>query len=456
MAFQQGLSGLNTSSKAIDVTSHNVANASTVGFKSGSVVFGDLYAAAMSGSAPSPAGSQIGSGSAVNAVRQAFTQGNRTTSSNPLDMAVNGVGFFRMVRTDGTIAYSRNGQFIKDENGFISNATGDKLTGYAVISQGNGQTLFAGEPSVIHIDTSNVSPRATTQSSFVMNLDSREVNPLEKTPPGSDITGFLGPSGTPANPVIIPPDSYNYTTSLNVFDSLGNMTQLQVYMVRDPATGTPPVSPNTWQVYGRLSSDVVPDPANPNISTGAPLELLGPLTFTEFGVLDTAVAGNGEYTLTRTAAQLGTGAADLTFTVDMTKATQWNSSSAVVSNNQDGYTTGRLVGMSVDNNGILQGRYSNNQTKDIAKIALVDFENPHGLISLGDNMWAESSISGQPIVGAPSTGNFGAVNSSMVEESNVDLTQELVNLIIYQRNYQANAQSIKTQDSILQTLVNLR
>ncbi len=445
MAFQQGLSGLNSSSKALDVISNNVANASTVGFKSSSAIFADMYASAMVGGVTNL---QVGIGSKVAAVAQSFTQGNLTATSNPLDMAINGNGFFRLQRSDGSIAYSRNGQFDVSKDGYVINAGGDKLTGYAVADNTITPPVFQGEPSALYIDTSSVSPRETGEASIGVNLDSKVKNPLDQTPAGSDITAFL-------NATSIPVDSYNYTTSMNVYDSLGNASMMNLYFVRDPDVAG--VSPNTWTVYGRLSNDVVPDPADPSLSTGTPLENLGTMTFTSFGVPDATVAGNGEFTITRTAAQLGTGADDLTFDLDLTKSTQWNIASGVTTApRQDGYTTGRLTGVSVSTEGVLQGTYSNGQVKAIGKLALAEFASPQGLISLGNNLWAESNDSGQPSVGAPGTGVLGTVTSGQIEESNVDLTQELVQMIVQQRNYQANAQSIRTQDQILQTLVNLR
>lgn len=445
MAFQQGLSGLNTSSRALDTISHNVANASTVGFKAGYTVFSDLYAGSMLGGASSL---QVGNGSKVAAVWQSFTQGNPVVTNNPLDMAITGNGFFRMALSDGTIGYTRNGQFDVSREGFIINANGDRLTGYAVADPDARPPQFQGEPSVLYVDTSHINPRETGEASLGANLDSRLRNPLDQTPPGGDITNFL-------NATSIPVDSYNYTTSMTVYDSLGNSSMLSLYFVRQPEVAG--VAPNTWEVYARLDNDVQPDPANPTVSLGLPLEHLGQVAFTEFGVPDTAVAGNGQFTLSRTAAELGTGADELTFELDLSRSTQWNTASGITTQpRQDGYTTGRLVSMSVNSAGVLEGVYSNDQTRAIGMLALADFSAPQGLVSLGGNMWAESYDSGEPSVGAPGTGVLGQVASGQIESSNVDLTDELVDMIIQQRNYQANAQSIRTQDQLLQTLVNLR
>nr|MBL8455099.1 flagellar hook protein FlgE [Zoogloeaceae bacterium] len=422
MAFQQGLSGLNSSSKAIDVTSNNIANASTVGFKSGNAQFADVYASALSGAST---GLQIGIGSTVNAVRQAFTQGNLATSNNPLDLAINGNGFFRMLRTDGSVAYTRNGQFDIDKNGYIVSAIGDKLTGFPVASQQGGITVFEGQPGLLRIDNANIEPRATQGIGVEVeaNLDSREVNPTLKDPPGPVFDGTLVP---------IPVASYNHTTSLNVFDSLGNAHSLTFYFVR-----TDPTVDRTWEVHTSLDGEAA--------------TLAGSLVFNDRGGFDAGATTALDFSATMT-----NGAADLDFTMDMSRLTQFGSSFAVTRLIQNGYSTGQITGLVTTREGVVQGRYSNGETKDIGKIALANFTSPNGLISLGNNLWAESPDSGQPVIGSPGTGVLGVISAGQVEESNVDLTQELVQLIIQQRNYQANAQSIRTQDQILQTLVNLR
>lgn len=444
MGFQQGLSGLYSSSQALDVISHNIANSSTVGFKAGTAIFSDVYASAMMLGGGSS--NQIGIGSRVSAVWQQFSQGNISPTGNALDMAINGNGFFRMIRTDGTIAYTRNGQFDANRDGYIINANGDRLTGYAAVTDANGNTMYAGEPTELYIDTTGMAPRETAESRIAVNLNSNEVNPLEKDPAGQDITTFL-------NQVNIPPDSYNFTTNYNVYDSLGNEHRMELYFVREPSVGG--VAPNQWRVYGRMSTDIQPDPANPGISLGAPLEDLGTLDFTAYGALDPA--GNSQYTITRSAAQIGTGADDMEFTIDLAGSTQWNDKNAVTTNPwQDGFTTGKITKLTVSEEGVLEGTYSNGLTRAIGKIALAHFRSPNGLIALGDNMYAESYDSGQPLVGAPRTSVLGSVLSQRVEDSNVDLTQELVDMIVQQRSYQANAQTIRTQDQILQTLVNLR
>lgn len=444
MAFQQGLSGLSASSKAIDVTSNNIANASTVGFKAGNAQFADVYASALSGAST---GLQIGIGGTVNSVRQAFTQGNLSTSNNPLDLAINGNGFFRIQRSDGSVAFSRNGQFDIDKDGYIVTAIGDRLTGFPVASQQGAITVFEGQAAPLQIDNSNIDPKLTERANMILNLDSREQSPLDLVPAVADITTYL-------NDVVVPVESYNYTTSLTAYDTLGNPITMTVYFVRQ--SGTP--SPNAWDVYARMSTDIIDDPLNPGQQiANVPIQSLGSIPFTENGKIDSAALTAAPLAnVVRTGAELGTGAGDLDITLDLLGTTQFGSPFAVTTLTQDGYTTGQITGLVTTRDGVVQGRYSNGQTKDIGRIALANFTSPNGLISLGNNLWAESPESGQPIIGSPGSGVLGVISAGVVEESNVDLTQELVQLIVQQRNYQANAQSIRTQDQLLQTLVNLR
>ncbi|NMG02930.1 flagellar hook protein FlgE [Azoarcus taiwanensis] len=413
MAFQQGLSGLASSSRAIDVVSNNIANSSTVGFKGATAQFADVYASALTGAVSTI---QVGIGATVNAVKQAFTQGNLTTTSNPLDMAINGNGFFRIQRNDGTFAYTRNGQFDVDREGYIITAQGERLTGYQVDPNG----LVGNVIGPLRVPQDEADPQATgseTGVSITANLDSRE---------GVPTTAPFDPLNT---------DSYNSTTSLTVYDSLGNPHTLSLYFVR-----TAPEIDRTWEVYASLDGDT------PNS--------IGSTVFQPNGRYDDAFPGT--FNFTRSAADLNNGAAALTFPIDLSNMTQFGSTFSVTEIQQDGYASGQVAGFAISRDGIIQGRYTNGQTRDLGQVTLVTFRSPNGLISLGNNLWAASPESGAPVEGRPGAGLNGVISAGQVEDSNVDLTQELVQLIIQQRNYQANAQSIRTQDQLLQTLVNLR
>ena len=406
MAFQQGLSGLNSSSKALDVAGNNIANASTVGFKSSSAHFADVYGASLQGGG----GSQIGIGATLGGVVQQYSQGNITATNNPLDIAINGTGFFGMSQ-NGSTSYTRNGQFHLDKDGYIINDQNRKLLG--VLADSTGTIPQTPPTDQLRVGFVTGTPAPTTDAAVTANLDSRQTAPA---------LAF-----DTANP-----DTYNSSTAMTVYDSLGNPHTLSYYFVKSSTA-------NQWNVYNGLD--------------GAALTAASPsstLTFSSSGVLTSAATISKSFAVT-------TGAVSpLTFDVNVANMTQFGSPFAVNDLSQNGFAPGNLAGVSVSKDGIVQARYDNGQVRDIGQVALFNFRNPNGLTSIGNNQWTETGDSGQPTPGNPNTGIFGVLQASAVEESNVDLTAELVNLIVQQRNYQASAQSIKTQDQILQTLVNIR
>lgn len=483
MSFQQGLSGLNTAAKQLDTIGNNVSNASTVGYKESQAQFADLYAASLSGGG----GVQTGTGVKLVAIAQQFTQGNITNTSNAMDTAINGPGFFQVTNQNGAILYTRNGQFQVDKNGGIVTNQGHKVMGYLATAG-----VLGAAQGALTVSTVDLSPRATASVSATANLDSREVVP---------INALFNP--TDAN-------SYNKSTSLAVYDSLGVSHMASLYFQRQPITtltpGSIPAASNTmtvantaglaigntvtlggvtytitavvngttltvtpasglaaagavttnagaavWKTYLTMDGSLVPLVAAP----------LATLTFNTSGALLTAVP-----TAPATAGPGGTVNSDPTYTplnaapqsinFDFNKMSQYGSNFGVSSLAQNGYTSGRLNGFSAGSDGTIQGRYSNGQTQTLGRLLLANFVNPQGLQPMGSNEWVETVASGGPLVGAPGSGNLGVVQSSAVEESNVDLTAELVNMITAQRVYQANAQTIKAQDSILQTITNLR
>lgn len=404
MSFQQGLSGLSAAAKGLDAVSNNVANANTVGFKGSGAQFSDVYAASVSGTGAA----QIGIGVNVSAVRQNFTQGNITVTNNPLDVAINGGGFFR-VNNNGSIGYTRNGQFMVDKQGYITNAAGARLTGYAANAMG---VIVPSSPVDLQVSSADLTPQVTTTAQLGLNLDSRAT--------------------TPAAPFLYTdPATYNSSTAMTVYDSLGNSHVQSIYFRKTAA--------NTWAMYTVLD--------------GVAASQTGPTTlgFDSAGALTTAMPLAAlTYPLTNGATT------PLSVAMDFTGSTQFGATFGVNRMVQNGYTSGRLSGLTIAPDGVVQGRYSNGQTRSLGQIVLVNFASPNGLQSQGGNMWLETSASGQPLVGTPNTGSLGALQSAAVEESNIDLTGELVNMITAQRIYQANAQTIKTQDQVLQTLVNLR
>lgn len=406
MAFEQGLSGLNAAARNLDVIGNNVSNANTVGFKSGDALFADVYANAVAGGGEL----NIGIGTAVEAVQQNFGQGTVTVSSNPLDIAINGNGLFRL-SDSGTITYSRNGQFHLDKSGYIVNAQGARLTGYGANAQG---VVVQSSPQDLQVGTADIAPNATTKAGVVANFDSRS----------AAIT-------TPFN--LTDPTTYNTSTSMSVFDTLGNAHTLSLYFAKSAA--------NTWNVYAAADGT--------QLGAGS----VGTVNFTTSGAINTATTAMPFALSIPTT----TGAATpLPVALDFTGTTQFGSAFGVTTLSQDGFTSGHLTGYNISADGVILGRYSNGQTRAQGQVVLANFKNLQGLQPLGNNLFAETSTSGQPLVGTANTGSLGTLQSGAVEDSNVDLTAELVNMITAQRVYQANAQTIKTQDQILQTLVNLR
>ena len=474
MSFEQGLSGLNAASKNLEVIGNNIANANTVGFKQSQAQFSDVFANALTGGGAS----QIGIGTRIAAVEQQFTEGNITSSNNPLDIAINGGGFFRM-SDNGTITYSRNGQFQLDKLGYIVNAANNKLTGYTASSAG---VLSAGSPVDLIINTADLAPKSTDSVVGLMNLDSRG-------------TALSSAAFDPTDPT-----TYNNSTSVSVFDSLGNSHTLQTFFVKTSpisltasttnasttmtvpstagmavgmvvsgsgipagttiasitngttlvlsaaatATGSASVTATTgaatWDVFTTVDGITPPLPATPATT----------MTFTGTGVAPTGATAT-------ISIPVATGATTpLSVNLDLSGSTQFGSNFSVNSLSQNGYTSGRLGGFDVSADGIIVGHYTNGQSQTLGQVVLANFVNPNGLQSVGSNAWTESATSGAPLVGTPNSGSLGVLQSSAVEDSNVDLTAELVNMITAQRAYQANAQTIKTQDQVMQTLVNLR
>ncbi|MDR0672773.1 MAG: flagellar hook protein FlgE [Zoogloeaceae bacterium] len=463
MAFQQGLSGLNVYAKGLDVVSHNIANASTVGFKASSAHFADVYAGALNGSA----NSQIGIGVSLMAVQQQFTQGNASITGYGMDMMINGNGFFRFQKSpaDLTPYYSRNGQFHLDKDGYIVNSNSCFLTGY---DSPDGETINTASIVPLTVGTGAIPPKQTGWSTLVdqtrgglamgVNLDARDERSAT-TSMGSDweqLTAFAWNATFQSS-------MFNYSTPAAIYDQAGTLHTLTNYYVRQGDTGA---AARTWDVYTVIDDKYLVS-ATPNT-----------LVFNADGTLSTTNA-RFEMDMSQTILQDGT-IVDLTadaptppatvsynwfnattpggfaFYLDLSETTQFGMPNNVDSTKQDGYIAGSLTNLSVSPEGYVMASYSNGQNKMMGQVILAEFANPHGLQSTGNNMWIETYTSGQATIGEPGGGTRGIIQSGSVEDSNTDLTQELVNMIVMQRNYQANAQTIRTQDQILQTLVNLR
>ena len=420
MSFQQGLSGLNASSKNLEIIGNNIANANTFGTKVSRAEFSDVYAAALNGAGAN----SVGIGTSMAAVAQQFTQGAITTSDNPMDLAINGAGFFQITDGKSPVQYSRNGQFKVDRDGFIVNAFGKKLMGYAADGLG---VIQPGQAVSLQLPTGGVSPKPTSRMDIEMNLDSRQ-----------GITTPVAGAAIDFNDAA----TYNNATSLTLYDAKGQEVALTYYFQKSAT--------DTWNVYATANGESVlgtpgaPDPIS-TITFAAdgsgPLSPIGPITFT----VPASVNSQGADTLELTDIILNTGG-----------ATQFGAAFSVTDLRQDGFSSGQLVAIAIENNGIITARYSNGQSRPAGQIEVATFRNPQGLQPSGSNAWSRTYASGDPVTGVPGDGNLGVLQSGALEESNVDLTGELVQMITAQRIYQANAQTIKAQDQVLQTLVNLR
>ncbi len=431
MSFNIGLSGLNAASTSLDVTGNNIANVGTTGFKSARAEFGDLYANSLflGGSRYT-----VGSGVTTQAISQQFTQGNVSTTGASLDLAINGNGFF-ITSNNGSTTYTRAGAFGTDSSGYIVDASGNRLQGYGVDADGE---VVEGILTDLTVSTAAVAPKASTSLTETLNLNSSDTVPTETPFDASDT------------------DTYNYTFSTDIYDSQGNAHSLSQYFVK--------TDQNTWTMY--VTVDGV-NPADPTSTDPYSADL----TFNSAGALtastssDFTVDSLGNLTLTNwvpaaknaagTMASNGASAATDGVTIDMSATSQYNSTSAVTAKSQDGYAPGNLSSLSIDSDGNLFGTYSNGQSKVIGQVALANFANVQGLTPVGGTGWKESYASGVPVIGAPNTGVMGDITAGALEDSNVDLTSELVNLIKAQSNYQANAKTISTESTIMQTILQM-
>jgi len=405
MPFSIALSGLNAASADLGVTANNVANVNTTGFKMSRAQFSEVFAVGTQ----SVSSSAAGSGVRLSEIAQQFTQGNIDFTDNALDLAIGGEGFF-VINDNGVRAYTRSGAFGVDNQGNVVNAQGARLQAYPFA--GNG--LFnTGTPQDLQLTIGANPPRATTSATFGINL-----------PANAPI---------PSNPVFDPsdPSSFNHTTSVTVYDSLGAAHTSTVYFIKDPA-------PNTWNTQVEVN--------------GAPVAGAAPIVFNPDGSLQSPAGG----LMPLAAFNPGTGASPINMSLDFSDATQFGSNFGVNSLSQDGFTTGRLTGVTVDSDGVVFARFTNGQSTSLGKLALANFVNPQGLQQLGDTSWGESFQSGDALLGEAGTASFGNIQSGALESSNVDLTAQLVQMITAQRNFQANAQMISTADTITQTVINIR
>jgi len=401
MSFKVALSGINSASADLDVISNNLANLSTTGYKTNRAEFASLVGA----SGAQATGVVQGRGAELAAVTRNFTQGNLETTGNALDIAIEGSGF--LVMSDGgALSYSRNGALVVDKNGFVVNSAGHRTQAFQPDASGN-ITSNVGD---LTVSTADSAPQASATLTAGFNLDATSANIA---------AAFnIGDSST-----------FHSTSSATIFDSLGVEHVFSSFFTKTAA--------NSWNMHASLDGAVV--------STN------NPMTFSSAGALTLPVGG--QFTLPLAP---GGGAALQNLVVDLNQSTQFGSPFSVNTLEQDGFATGRLIDVNVGSDGVVLARYSNGQSSAQGQVALANFANLQGLAEGSFGSWIETPDSGAPLVGAPGTASLGQVQAGALESSNVDVTEMLVNLITAQRNFQANAKTIETTDSLTQTVMNIR
>jgi flagellar hook protein FlgE len=412
MAFSTALSGLTAASSELDVTANNIANSNTIGFKDARAQFADVYAAG----AVNLNNSVIGQGVRLSSTKQQFTQGNISTSSSNLDLAISGDGFYTLKDANG-YAYSRNGQFGEDKAGNVISSTGQALQVYPPLVNGGFNT---GTLSNLNLQTAQSAPLATSIGTVILNLPAN-------TPP-------------PANAPFNATDSttYSQSTSTTVYDSLGNAYPATMFfsaVPAVPATVPPTATPNTWSVNMTVNSQ----PAGS-----------GTLVFNSSGAVTTPINGNLPFSYTPP-----NGALPMALAFNFSKTTQYGGQFGVSSITQNGYATGQLSTVAIDPTGIVSAVYTNGRSTQLGQLAMANFPNPQGLKQLGDTNWSETFTSGTVVKGVAGSAGFGSIQSGALESSNVDLTTQLVNMITAQRAFQANAQVITTANQESQTIINI-
>lgn len=447
MAFQTALSGLNAAAGNLNVTGHNIANASTTGFKKSRAEFSDVYAVSFGGTSKNA----TGSGVRLSSVSQQFQQGNIDFTDNNLDLAISGEGFFTL-SDNGEMMYSRAGSFSVDKNGYVINSHGQVLQAYDVDQTSGLVSNFTPRDLQLNLGANPAS--ATTRIDANINLDAASV-PVDGT----------------AYPVMDTndPNSYNFSTTTTIFDSLGVQHEATMYFRRVdnvPAVPAAPpaaqvnTAPNTWEATLLLSdADGTTHQGDTEIiefASDGSLVSTGDIDFLD-GVASTTAAGPNNFFAGSGAWTPSTGGATISaLPINYAGTTQFGANSTVNSLSQDGFTTGTLSGLTVDPTGVVFARYTNGQAISLGAVAVARFSNPNGLQQLGDTNWAQSFESGAPLAGQAGSGTFGLIQSGALEASNVDISKQLVNMIIAQRDFQANAKMISTEDQVTQTIINIR
>lgn len=423
MSFSTAISGLTAASNLLSVTGNNVSNANTSGFKESRSEFEDIYASNFA----NVVATMPGAGVRIANVAQQFHQGTLDYTNNTLDLGITGDGFFVLGQgLDNTNAqvYTRNGTFHTNQDGFVINNDNQPL----LVRAANGATVddgFSNTLTPLQLDTSQAQPQATTAVNLAFNLNANNKVPVDVN--NNPLAFNLTDSTT-----------YNWSNSVTTYDSLGNTHVVANYFVKSSTAGQ-------WDMYSAID--------------GTQLNTTSvPLTFDANGNLTNVNGANpagttlslGPYTIPNSNAN------PLSIAMDLKGSTQLAAASNVNTVSQDGLPIGNMTGVSIDKAGIVSANYSNGSSKPVGQVALARFQNNQGLQKLGDTQWAQTVSSGAAVTGAAGTTGFGAINSGALEQSNVDIAQQLIKLIVAQQSYQANAQSISTENEAIQSVLNIR
>lgn len=435
MSFNIALSGLNAAQKDLDVSSNNIANVNTVGFKESRAEFVDVYASSLLASGKT----KVGDGVLTADVAQQFSQGSIQFTNNALDLAITGNGFFATVPELGSLetSYTRAGQFKLNKDNFVVNSQGGHLLGFPINPDGSSSSVSLSTATPIRIPTASGAPTKTSEVDIRMNLPAGDVPPAN-------------PAFDPADPL-----TFNNSTSVTIFDSLGDSHVMTYYFIKD--------SPNTWNMFTAVDDILVDIPGGP-INNGAGINGTQ-LTFSTGGDFET-VTPNPIVTAALGAGVLTNGADPsqtviIDFNLDISgpnpnEPTQFASNFEVTALKQDGLAVGRLTGIDIGTDGLVRATYSNGTSQPLSRIALVNFANEQGLTQVGNSNWKESIVSGEGLAGEGGSGTFGTINSSALEQSNVNLTSELIDLISAQRNFQANSRALEVDNQLNQTILQIR
>lgn len=431
MSFNIALSGLNAAQKNLDVTANNIANVNTIGFKGSRAEFADVY----SSSVFSNAKTTVGNGVQTAAVTQQFYQGALQTTNNALDLAIKGEGFFV---TSGDLSsqertYTRAGAFQINDSGYVTTAQGQYLQVYQVNEDGTPKAVSLDSTSSLQIPSVAGKPTATSKVNASLNL------------PAS------GNAVDPANFDPTDSDTYTSSTSVVIYDSLGDSHTVTQYFMKDSTAAA--TNPNTW----RLVTYMDDKPVDITGGTGTPAGAV--LTFDSQGALTTQTPA------TIVTEQLGAAGAGIitngadgtqTFEIDFDNITQYAAAFEVNSLAQNGSTVGQLTNVDIGSNGLVSATYSNGTTVNLGMVAMAKFANPQGLTQIGDTSWKSSLDSGEAVPSVAGVGTVGSVQSSALEASNTDLSSSLVELITAQRNYQANSRALEVNSTLQQTILQIR